>query len=212
MPSVDGGKLSVWKERREWLAAILGVIGLSISIGAYLLSRSSATSNKSLILVAEKASDPDGALGLSFVFHPLNQGQKISSISIIFPPVISTASQIAVPLTQEIDLSVEAIAVEHFVSTRYPRSQRATIVTWDGNIPVILEARYVYTDENLTHRGIYMLPTHIVWRESGRPFDVQFRDVVFSRSIGERTDYGQALTDALVAEEQARRKLFDPTH
>src|ERR1700733_2750011 len=155
MPSADGGTPSVWKERREWLTVIVGVIGLSVSVGAYLISRSSTNSNKSLILVADRASNPMGALGLSFVFHPLNQGQKISSISIVFPPAISTASQTAETLTQELDLAVEAIGVEHFVSSHYPRSEHSSIIVWNGNIPVILEAQYVYADQTLTHRGLY---------------------------------------------------------
>jgi hypothetical protein len=211
MPSASDGTSSIWKERREWLVAILGVITAAITIGGFLLTRGSANSNKSLILVADKANDPDGALGLSFVFHPLNQAQKISSISIVFPPAISTASQTAVPLTHEINLGVEAVLVEHFVTTHYPRTQSAPITIWDGNIPVILEAEYVYADEKLTHRGLYLIPTHIVWRETGRPYDVSFQDVVFSHSIEEGTDYSQALTQALAAEEQARRKLFDPS-
>jgi hypothetical protein len=210
MPSGDGGKSSVWKERREWLAVIVSAVGISVAIGGYLISRSSANANKSLILVAEKANNPDGARGVSFVFHPLNQGQKISTISIVFPPAISTASQTAEPLTQEINLAVETIRVEHFVSSRYPRSQRSPITLWHGNIPVILEAEYLYADENLIHRGLYKLPTQIVWRESGRPFDVSFQDVIFSHSIDEGTDYARALSDALLAEEEARRKLFYP--
>jgi hypothetical protein len=211
MQSGESGKPPVWKERREWLTAIVAGIGVCVSVGAYLISRNSANSSKALILVADKADNPAGALGLSFVFHPLNQGQKISSLAMVFPPSISTASQTALPPTQEIDLAVSAVSVEHFISSHYPRSQPAYLAVWDGNIPVILEAQYVFADESLTHRGLYKLRTHIVWRESGRPFDVSFQDVVFDRSIEEGTDYSQALTHALIVEEQARRKLFDPS-
>jgi hypothetical protein len=211
MPSASDGTTSIWKERREWLVAILAVVTAAVTVGGFMMTRGSADSNKSLILVADKANDPDGALGLSFVFHPLNQAQKISSIAIVFPREISTALQTAVPLTHEIDLGVEAIRVENFVSTHYLRTQPASMAIWDGNIPVILEAEYVYADERLTHRGLYMLPTRIIWREVGKPYDVKFEDVVFKRSIEEGADYSQVLTAALAAEDEARRKLFNPT-
>ena len=209
MGSRDDGKPSVWKERREWLVAIAVAIGLVISWGTYSISHDSANANKALILVADKANNPDGALGLSFVFHPLNPGQKISSLAIVFPPGVSTAAQTAQPPAQEMNLSTQAILVEHFVSRRYPRSQPAYMTVWDGNIPVVLEAQYVVADESLTHRGLYKLRTHIVWKESER-WVVSFPDIVFDRSLKAGTDYAQTLTYALVEEEEARRKLFNP--
>lgn len=217
MPAPDEKKPSVWKERRDWITVVVGVIGLCVTIAAYLINRSSASSNKSLILVVEKAPDPDGARGSAFVFHPLNQAQRILQLSIFFPSVISTALQTATPLTQELNLSIAGITIEHYVSRRSPPPQ-GQLVIWDGNIPVILEAQYVSGDERLTHRGLYMLSTHIVWwGEEARktsppkpPWEVSFRDVTFSKSIGEGTDYDRALIEALYAEEEAQRKLFNP--
>jgi len=84
------------------------------------------------------------------------------------------------------------------------------MTVWDGNIPVVLEAQYVFADESLTHRGIYKLRTHIVWKESER-WVVSFPNIVFDRSMKAGTDYAQTLTYALIAEEETRRKLFNPT-
>ena len=95
MGSGDSGKSSVWKE--EWFAAILGAIALCVSVGGYLISSRSFDSGKALVLVAEKANTPDGAQGVSFTFHPLNQGQKILSISMVAPPAITTAIHTAAP-------------------------------------------------------------------------------------------------------------------
>jgi len=110
MGSLDDGKPSVWKERREWPVAIVVAIGLVLTGSTYLMSHNSAKANKSLILVADKANNADGALGLSFVFHPLNPGQKISSIAIVLPPAEAPA--------QEMNLyDAAAISVEHRVAT-----------------------------------------------------------------------------------------------
>jgi hypothetical protein len=216
VPAADEKKPSVWKERRDWITIVVGVIGLSVSIAAYLINRGSASSNKSLILVVEKAPDPDGAHGSAFVFHPLNQAQRILQLSIFFPSVVSTALQTATPLTQELNLYVEGIAIEHYESRRSPPPQ-GRLVTWDGNIPVILEAQYVSGDERLTHRGLYMLSTHIVWwgeefrktKPPKPPWEVSYGDVTFSKSIGEGADYDRALIEALYGEEEAHRKLFN---
>lgn len=210
MPSSSDEKSSVWNSRREWLAFIIGALTFVLAVGGYLINRNSVASNRVLVLIADKANDPAGELGLSFVFHPLNAGQKISSLAITFPPAISTAHQTAVPLTQELDLSVAAIPIEHYRSTHYPPSQPASTTIWDGNIPVVLEAQYVFGDESLTHRGLYKVRTRILWKQSGPPWVAKFQDIVFDHSIEEGTDYGQVLTQALIAEEQAQRKLFDP--
>jgi hypothetical protein len=178
-------------------------------MGAYWISRGSANANASLILIAEKANNPDGALGLSFVFHPLSPTQRISTLGIVLPPAISTASETALPPAQELNLSIDARLIEHYKSASHPPSESAYMTVWDGNIPVILEARYVFADQSLIHRGLYKLKTHIVWQPSRRPV-VSFQDVVFDRMVGSGNDYGPVLTRALIEEEEAQRRLFNP--
>jgi hypothetical protein len=209
MDAKESDRSSVWKNRREWIGAIVGILALFISVGGYMLSRKSATSGQSLILVAQKSDNPDGNLGLSFVFHPLNANQKISRIDIVFPPAISTAAQSAEPLTQEINLGVASHLVEHYESSRQA-PYAGTITVWDGSIPIVLEAQYIAGDESLTHRGLYKLRTRIVWRPSGPPL-VKFLDVIFDHALAAGTNYAEALTYALAAEEEAQRKLFNPT-
>src|SRR5215469_8923409 len=118
MDAKDTDRSSVWKNRREWIGAAVGILALCVSVGGYLLTRRSAAAGQSLILVAQKADNPDGNLGLSFVFHPLNMNQKISRINIVFPPAISTGLQSAEPLSQELNLGVDSHLVEHYESSR----------------------------------------------------------------------------------------------
>lgn len=208
MDAKDTDRSSAWKNRREWIGAAVGILALCVSVGGYLLSRRSATAGQSLILVAEKADNPDGKLGLSFVFHPLNTNQKISRINIFFPPAISTGLQSAEPLTQELNLGVASYLVEHYESNRQAPNAGTTTL-WDGSIPIVLEAQYVAGDESLTHRGLYKLRTRIMWRASGPPL-IKFLDVIFDHALAASTNYREALTYALADEEEAQRKLFNP--
>src|SRR5712692_4730234 len=205
----DTGKPSVWKERREWLAAILGSIALCVSVGGFLISRKSFDSGKAHVLAAEKANTIDGAHGLSFTFHPLNQAEKILTLSMTAPPVITTASHTGEPPNQELDLAVFARLVGHYRFTRYP-PRLSRFVFWEGKIPVILEAQYVVGDEGLTHRALYKISTRITVNDSELPI-VTFQDFAFARTVDEGSDYGQILSQALTAEKKAQRDLFNPS-
>jgi hypothetical protein len=209
MPAGNNEQPSAWKNRREWLTAIVASLGLCVSVGGYLISRSSDKSGKSLILVAGKADNIAGNQGLSFVFHPLNPNQKISRIDIVFPPSISTGVQSAQPFTQELDLAVVTHMVERYRSTHQPPPAGTTTV-WDGSIPIVLEAQYIAADENLVHRGLYKLRTRILWTPSGPP-RIRFLDVLFDHMLSANTNYAEALTFALGDEEAAERKRFNPT-
>ena len=202
------GPSPAWKNRREWLTAVIAALGLCVSIGGYLISRGSAKSGKALILVAQPAENIAGSQGLSFVFHPLTANQKISSIDIVFPRSVNSGSQSAQPLTQELDLSVASHLVEHYEFNRvHPRVD--TISIWDGSIPIILDAQYVFADEVLVHRGLYKLRSRVVWRPSGPPL-VKFLDVIFDRSLSSGGDDALVLASALADEEEAERKRFNP--
>ena len=98
--------------------------------------------------------------------------------------------------------------MEHYELVRNP-PKPARAVGWNGDIPVILEAQYVVGDESLRHRGLYKITTHIFIWESERPV-VTFLDFAFVRSVDEGSDDGHILNQALTAEENAQRALFNP--
>lgn len=209
MPGEEMAPSSTWKNRRDWLTAAIATLGLCVSIGGYLLARGSAKSGKALILVAQKADNIAGSQGLSFVFHPLNANQKISGIDIVFPRSVNFESQSAQPLTQELDLSIAAHLVERYEFNRVHPAEDTTSI-WDGSIPIILEAQYVFADEALVHRGLYKLRTRVLWRASGPPL-VKFLDVIFDRSLSAGGDDAVVLASSLADEEEAERKRFNPT-
>jgi len=207
MDPKDQGSSS-WKNRREWLTAIGSILGLGVATAGYRLSRSSANAGKSLILIADKADNEDGKMGLSFVFRPLNNNQKISRIDIFFPPAISTGLQSAQPLTQELNLGVVSNFVENYERNRQPLPSNVTTV-WEGNIPVAVQASYVFADESLIHRALYKLATRVMWPANG-PFRLKFMDVIFDHVLPPDTKYAEVLTYALADEEEAQRKRFNP--